>query len=148
MCKSAFAFSFSFLSSFFFFFFFCLFRAAPSAYGSSQARGPIGATAAGLHHSHSTARSKLHVTYTTVHGISGLLTHLARPGIEPVSSWILVGFVNHWAMTETPKSVFSICCVKFYSILYIPLLYSSHCTVTFVYIFVPWGRLTSPGLGL
>ena len=29
-----------------------LFRAAPAAYGSSQARGQIGATAAGLHHSH------------------------------------------------------------------------------------------------
>ena len=37
---------------FFFFFFFCLFRAAPAAYGGSQARGPIGAPAAGLHHSH------------------------------------------------------------------------------------------------
>ena len=33
----------------FFFFFFWLFRAAPASYGSSQARGPIGATAAGLH---------------------------------------------------------------------------------------------------
>ena len=32
-----------------FFFFFWLFRAAPASYGSSQARGPIGATAAGLH---------------------------------------------------------------------------------------------------
>ena len=35
------------------FFFFCLFRAAPTAYGSSQARGGIGAGAAGLCHSHS-----------------------------------------------------------------------------------------------
>ena len=32
------------------------FRATPAAYGSSQARGPIRATTAGLHHSH--ARSK------------------------------------------------------------------------------------------
>jgi len=31
---------------------FCLFRAAPAAYGGSQARGLIGATAAGLHNSH------------------------------------------------------------------------------------------------
>ena len=30
----------------------CLFRATPKAYGSSQARGPIGATAASLHHGH------------------------------------------------------------------------------------------------
>ena len=31
---------------------FCLFRAAPTAHGGSQARGPIGATAASLCHSH------------------------------------------------------------------------------------------------
>ena len=36
---------------------FCLFRAAPAAYGGSQARGPIRATAAGLHHSHSNVGS-------------------------------------------------------------------------------------------
>ena len=44
--------------------FFCLFvfsRAAPEAYGGSQARGLIGATAAGLHHSHSNARSEPHL---------------------------------------------------------------------------------------
>ena len=35
------------------FFFFLAFRAAPTAYGGSQARGPVRATAAGLHHSHS-----------------------------------------------------------------------------------------------
>ena len=34
----------------FLFFVFCLFRAAATAYGGSQARGLIGATAAGLHH--------------------------------------------------------------------------------------------------
>ena len=33
--------------------------AAPAAYGGSQARGPIGAAAAGLHHSHSNAGSEL-----------------------------------------------------------------------------------------
>lgn len=35
------------------FFFFFLFRAAPVAYESSQARGQMRAAAAGLHHSHS-----------------------------------------------------------------------------------------------
>lgn len=43
------------------FFFFCLFAfsgAALAAYGSSQARGRIGAIAAGLCHSHSNARIK------------------------------------------------------------------------------------------
>ena len=43
----------------FVFFFFGLFRAAPSAYGGSKFRGLIGATAAGLCHSHSNARSEL-----------------------------------------------------------------------------------------
>ena len=38
---------------------FCPFRAVPTAYGGSQARGPIGAVAASLHHSHSNARSVL-----------------------------------------------------------------------------------------
>ena len=35
---------------------FVLFRAAPSAHGGSQARGPIKVTAAGLHHSNSNAQ--------------------------------------------------------------------------------------------
>ena len=39
--------------------FFCLFRAAPVAYGGSQARGWIRAVAAGLWHSHSIAGSEL-----------------------------------------------------------------------------------------
>ena len=43
----------------FFFWSFCLSRASPMAYGGSQARGPIGAIAAGLHQSHSNARSEL-----------------------------------------------------------------------------------------
>ena len=38
-----------------------LFRATPLAYGSSQSRGLIRATAAGLHHSHRSARSTLHL---------------------------------------------------------------------------------------
>ena len=41
----------------FFFFFFWLVRATPAANISSQARDQIGAVAAGLHHSHSNARS-------------------------------------------------------------------------------------------
>ena len=39
----------------------CLFRAAPAAYGSSQARRRIGAAAAGLHHSPGSARSEPHL---------------------------------------------------------------------------------------
>ena len=36
------------------------------------------------------------------HSSQQLLTHWEKPGIEPVSSWILTGFINHWAMTGTP----------------------------------------------
>ena len=55
----------------------CLFRATPTAYGRSQARGEIGATAVSLHHSHSNTRSKprLSVTYATAHSSAGSLTH-------------------------------------------------------------------------
>ena len=54
-------------------FFLCLFafsRAAPAAYGCSQARGRVGAVATGLHQSHSNSGS-----YTTAHGNAGSLTH-------------------------------------------------------------------------
>ena len=39
-------------------------RAAPTAYGGSQSRGPIRAVAASLHHSHSNAGSELCVRPT------------------------------------------------------------------------------------
>ena len=45
----------------FFFFVFCLFRAALKAYRGSQARGPVGAVAAGLCHSHSNTGSQPHL---------------------------------------------------------------------------------------
>ena len=41
-----------------------LFTAAPAAYGSSQARGQIGAEAASLHHGHSNEGSKPHLQPT------------------------------------------------------------------------------------
>ena len=62
-----------------YFIYLCLFMAAPTAYGSSQARGQIRAVAAGLRRSHSN---------------TGSLTHQVRPGIKPMSSWILVRFVS------------------------------------------------------
>ena len=53
---------------FIYLFIYCLFafsRAAPSAYGGSQARGPIiGAVATGLHQSHSNRGSKLRLRPT------------------------------------------------------------------------------------
>ena len=52
-----------------------LFRAAPGACGGSQARDGIGAVAAGLHHSHSNARSEPSTTYTIAHSNVRSLTH-------------------------------------------------------------------------
>ena len=43
-------------------------------------------------------------TCTTVHGNTGSLTHWAKPGIEPTTSWFLVGFVIYWATTGTPRN--------------------------------------------
>ena len=73
----------------------CLFMATPAAYRGSQARGLIGAIATGLRHSHSNAVVRAaSATYTTAHGNVGSLTHGAKPGVKPASSWILVRFVS------------------------------------------------------
>jgi len=45
-------------------------------------------------------------TYTTAHGNAGSLTHWARAGTKPATSWFLVGFVNHCATTGTPHVSF------------------------------------------
>ena len=81
---------------FFFFLIFCLFRATPKVYGSSQARDQIRVVAAGLHHSHSNARSEAHLWPTphTAQGNTGSLTHWARPGIEPTTAQFLVRFIS------------------------------------------------------
>ena len=69
---------------FFFFFFFLLFRAAPTSYEHSKARGQIGA--ADLHHSHSNAGSKLSLqTYTSTHCKAGSLPTEQGQGSKPPS---------------------------------------------------------------
>ena len=50
------------------------------------------------------------LNYTTAHGNARSLTHWAKPGIKPVSSWILAGLVNYWAMIGTP--VFTLCILE------------------------------------
>ena len=85
------------------FFFMCVcLRAAPTAYGGPQARDYI-------HQSYSFQPTPqpqkckiqaLSVTYTTAHGNARSLTYWL--GMEPISSWTLVRFVNHCTMTGTP----------------------------------------------
>ena len=67
-----------------------LFRAAPAAHGSSQARGLIGAAAAAY-------------TIATACDNAGSLTHWAKLGVEPASLRILVGFLTHWTTMGIPK---------------------------------------------
>ena len=45
---------------------------------------------------------RLVLTYTTPHSNAGSLTHRARPGIKPASSWILVGFLTAEPQWELP----------------------------------------------
>ena len=80
------------------------FRAAPAAYGISQARGQIRAVAAC--HSHSNARSEPCLWSTPTQGNAGYLTHWARPGIKPESSWILVKFFTTEPQQELPRAGF------------------------------------------
>ena len=82
-----------------FFFFFFLFRATPVAYGNSQTEGWIGATAA---QPKPQPQKHASVIYTTAHGNAGFMTHWARPGIEPTSSWILIGFTSFVPQRELP----------------------------------------------
>ena len=87
------------LLSFYFFLIFLIFRAALTEHGGSQARHRIGATAAGLHHSHSNADPKHvcdlhHSSWYTAHGNVGSLTHGVRPWIEPKTSWFVVRFIS------------------------------------------------------
>ena len=79
-----------------FFFFFCLFRTVPATYRGSQARGLIGAVATSLHHSQPQQRQiqATSTTYTTAHRNTRSLTHQARSGIKPASSWILDRFIS------------------------------------------------------
>ena len=74
---------------------FCLFRAMPMAYGGSQARGLIITVACWPTPQPQQCQSwAASATYTTAHGNDGSLTHWVRPGIEPATSWFLVGFVS------------------------------------------------------
>ena len=99
--------SINFLFLLMYLFIFCFFfRATPTAYGGSQARGPIGAVATNLRHSHSNARFEPHLRPTPqLMAMLDPLTHRVRSGIKHASSWILVGFLNHWSQWELRMSI-------------------------------------------
>ena len=60
-----------------------------------QARGQIWAAAAGLHHSHSSAGSEPCLRTTPQLTVTARsLTHWAKTGIKPSSSWIPVGLIT------------------------------------------------------
>ena len=81
--------------------------ASPEAYGSSQARGQIGAAAAGLRHNHSNIRSELRLHPTPqLMAMPDPLAYWVGPGIEPASSWLLVGFVTSEAQRNSPRKDF------------------------------------------
>ena len=78
-------------------------RAAPTAHGGSQARG------SNWSRSHQPTPEPQQrgiraasASHTTAHGNAGSLTHWARPGIKPATSWCLIRFVNCWATVGTP----------------------------------------------
>ena len=81
--------------------FFFLFVATLVAYGKSPDRGQIGAAAVGLHHSLSNPRSKPHLK--SMPQLAGCLTHWARPGIKPKSSWTLCRVLNPLSHNRNPQ---------------------------------------------
>ena len=85
------------------FFFFFFLKAAPAAYGNSQARGRIGAAAAGLCRSHSNTKSELHLQPTQQLEATPILNLLSR-----ARDWthILLDTSQiryHWATVGTLK---------------------------------------------
>ena len=74
---------------------FCVFVFIAIPYGSSHASGW-----AGLHHSHHWIRAAS-AAYPAACSNARSLTHGARPGIEPASSWTLCQFLTCRATTGT-----------------------------------------------
>ena len=85
-----------------------LFRAAPEAYGISQARALIRAAAADLHHSHSNAGSEPRLRPTPQLAATQVLNPLSETWVRPASSWILVRVVTAEPQQELPSVILEI----------------------------------------
>ena len=64
------------------------------------------------------------VTYTAAHSNTRSLTHWERPGIQPVSSWIPVGFVTAGSWRKLPIYFISLSKNKFLPSWFPPLYFS------------------------
>ena len=86
------------------FLYFCLFRDTPVAYGGSQTNQSCSCWP--MPQPQQCQIWAVSATYTTARSNTGSLTHWARTGIEPITSWFLVGFVSHCTTTGTPQQCF------------------------------------------
>ena len=97
-----------FFSSISFSLLFCLFRAAPVAYGGSQARISVGAIAASHSHSYSNAGSEPCLQPTPrLTAAPDLSPTEWCQGMEPESSRILAGFITDEPQWKLPLTLFS-----------------------------------------
>ena len=85
---------------------FLFFRATPTAYRSSQARGNQSCICQPTPQPQQYGIWAMSVTYTIAQTNVGSLNHWARPGIEPTSSWILVEFLITEPQWNSPKMEF------------------------------------------
>ena len=91
------------------FIFFLLFRVTHAPYGSFQANWSWSCQPTSQPQPQPRQLWAPSATYATAHGNAGCLTHWARPGIEPASSWILVGFFTAKPQQELPFFLSFLC---------------------------------------
>ena len=87
---------------------FFLLRASHAAYGIPRLGVEMELTLQAYTTAIATPEPSTSVTYTTAHYNARSLSYWTRPGIKPASSWILVGFLTHWATKGTLFYVFKI----------------------------------------
>ena len=88
----------------------CLFRAAPSAYGHSQARDQISYSCQSAPQPWQGRIQAKSATYTRAHSNSSwqgrILNPLSEAGIEPATSWFPVGFVSTVPQLELQNQLY------------------------------------------
>ena len=87
------------------------------------------------------------LAYATAHSNARSLTHWARPGIEPASSWILVGFITTEPPWELPDLFCQLFCPPKIAHTNDILLYLLHLCDFFSFYGHTCGMWKFPGLG-